>query len=356
MDAEHLKKLALLLRNLSLKNEVRIMEVCGTHTTEFFKTGVRDMLPQNLVLIDGPGCPVCVTPNSYLDTAIEIGRKHGAVIATFGDMVKVPSSYSSLAGEKADGMDVRIVYSPLEALDIAEKNTGREIVFLSVGFETTAPAEAATVLEAKKRNIKNFSILPGNKLTVPAVKALLDSQEVKIDGFIIPGHVSALIGADAWRFIPEQYNKPCVVSGFEAHDLMTGLISLTGLILNGKNELKNEYSRVVKPEGNKNAIDIMLSVFKPETSVWRGLGPIPESGLAVREEYSMFDALKKFPVAPPEPREDPLCRCGELLRGLILPPDCPLFGKKCTPESPVGPCMVSTEGPCSAFFKYRSAP
>ena len=354
MGSDLNKKLAARLRSMRLEREIRIMEVCGTHTTEFFRTGVKDLFPEGLFLIDGPGCPVCVTPNEYLDRAIEIGRCHRPVITTFGDMIKVPSSYTSLSKEKAEGMDIRIVYSPMNALEIAEANPGLEVMFLSVGFETTAPAEAAVVLEAKKRTIKNFSLLAGNKLTPPAVKALLDAQEVRIDGFILPGHVSAIIGTSAWRFIAERYHKPCVVAGFEAPDLMMGMLSLIDLIVTNKNETINQYTRVVREKGNPTALEILNSVFKKADTRWRGIGVIPGSGLEIRDEYADFDAFRKFPVTPPEPKEAKGCRCGELLRGLILPPDCVLWGKACTPEEPIGPCMVSMEGPCAAYYKYWS--
>lgn len=297
---------------------------------------------------------MCVTPNDFLDRAIEIGKRHRPVIATFGDMIKVPSSYSSLAKEKAEGMDVRIVYSPIDALELAAANPGTEVIFLSVGFETTAPAEAATVIQAKNRNITNFSLLAGNKLTPPAVDALLAAQEVKIDGFILPGHVSAVIGVTPWRFIAGRYNKPCVVSGFDAPDLMMGMITLVDLVTSGKNEILNQYTRVVKEEGNVKAVEIMDRVFKRSDAQWRGIGVIPGSGLEVRDEYAEFDAARKFPVTPPPPQEAKGCRCGELLRGLITPTSCPLYGKACTPEEPVGPCMVSLEGPCAAYYRYWS--
>jgi hydrogenase expression/formation protein HypD len=354
MENELNMKLAARLKGLRLDREIRVMEVCGTHTTEFFRTGVKDLFPPGLILIDGPGCPVCVTPNDYLDRAIEIGKKHGTVIATFGDMMKVPSSYSSLAKENADGMDIRVVYSPLNALDMAASNTGKEVMFLSVGFETTAPAEAAAVIEARRRNIKNFSILPGNKLTPPAVRALLAAGEVRIDGFILPGHVSAVIGAGAWRFISADYGMPSVIAGFETPDLMMGMLALSELIRAEKNETVNQYARVVKEGGNRTAIEIMDRVFQKTDSAWRGIGSIPTSGLAVRKEYAEFDSSQRFPVSPPEPREAQGCRCGELLRGLITPPECALYGTACTPQDPVGPCMVSMEGPCAAYFKYWS--
>jgi hydrogenase expression/formation protein HypD len=347
-------RLARRFRSLRLEREIRVMEVCGTHTTEFFRSGVKDIFPEGLALIDGPGCPVCVTPNEYLDRAIEIGKRHGVTIATFGDMMKVPSSYSSLAKETAAGMDIHVVYSPLNALELAESNPDLNVMFLSVGFETTAPTEAAAVIEARRRNVGNFTILPGNKYTPPAVKALLDAGEVKIDGFILPGHVSAIIGAGAWRFVPDTYSKPCVVSGFEPHDLMIGMLTLIDMIGNAKNEVVNQYYRVVKEEGNPRALELMNMVFRSADSRWRGIGVIPGSGMEMREEFADFDAGRKFPVTPPPPKEAKGCRCGELLRGLITPPECGLYARSCTPEDPIGPCMVSMEGPCAAYFKYWS--
>jgi len=352
MKRELIIKLTQLLQKRNIDNEVRIMEVCGTHTAQFFKTGVKDMLPPGLTLIDGPGCPVCVTPNSYLDRGIAIAKDKNAIIATFGDMIKVPSSYSSLAMEKSEGMDVRIIYSPLDAIDIAEKNQDREVLLISVGFETTAPSEALTLLEAEKRGIKNFSLLCGNKLTPPAVDALLNADEVKIDGFIIPGHVSTIIGKSPWNFIAEKYGKPGVISGFETEDLITGVISLLDMIKNQDISIKNGYTSAVRDGGNIRAMEIINSVFDITDSEWRGLGIVPGSGLSIKDKYSSFDAGKKFDVAVPPSKEHPGCRCGDLLRGLILPPECPLFDKGCSPEHAIGPCMVSSEGPCSAYYRY----
>jgi hydrogenase expression/formation protein HypD len=347
-----LKEIAEAFSARALSRDVRIMEVCGTHTTEFFRTGVKDIFPARLSLVDGPGCPVCVTQNGYLDRAIEIGKVHGTMIATFGDMIKVPSSYTSLGREKAEGMRVEVVYSPVDAVEIAAQNPGIQVMFLSVGFETTAPTEAIAVRTARERSIYNFSILCGNKITVPAVKALLDAKEVNIDGFILPGHVSAIIGVNAWRFIAAEYGKPCVVVGFENHDLIRGTQMLLDLIESGRPEVLNEYTRVVRDQGNVKAQEIMHEVFDTVDTEWRGIGTIPGSGLVLKNEFAEFDAQKKFPVTPPPSKEHPGCRCGDLLRGLIIPTDCPLFGKACTPERAVGPCMVSTEGPCSAYYKY----
>lgn len=352
MNRELTKKLADILKKRKLKKPIRIMEICGTHTVQFFKTGVKNIFPEGLELIDGPGCPVCVTENEYLDLAIETAKKYNAIVTTFGDMIKVPSSYSSLAKEKAHGMDVRIVYSPLDALKVSEDNPEREVIFLSVGFETTTPGEAVTILEAKKRNIKNFSVLSGNKLTPPAVRALLDADEVKIDGFIVPGHVSTIIGREPWNFIASDFGRPGVISGFESMDLITGTLSIIDLIEEGKTEVLNGYKNVVRERGNEQALNIMDQVFETADSIWRGLGTIPVSGLIIRDEFADFDTARKLPSEAPPVKEHKGCRCGELLRGLILPTECPLFGKACTPGQAVGPCMVSSEGPCAAYYKY----
>lgn len=352
MNKELVKNLAGLLSSRKLKQEFRIMEVCGTHTAEFFKTGVKDMFPKGLTLVDGPGCPVCVTPNAFLDLAITIARDYNIVIATFGDMIKVPSSYSSLAKEKAEGMDVRVVYSPLDAIKIAEENPSREVIFLSVGFETTAPSEAIAIMEAEKKGIKNFSLLSCNKLTPPAVEALISADEVRIDGFIIPGHVSTIIGRKPWEFIAEKCGKPGVISGFEAYDLITGVISLLDMLEKGEKAVINGYKTAVRENGNEHAKNIIYKVFDVTSSVWRGIGEIPGSGLKIKDEYSQYDAEKKFPATPPPVKEHAGCRCGDLLRGIISPPECPLFDKVCSPENAVGPCMVSSEGPCSAYYKY----
>ncbi|MCU0843345.1 MAG: hydrogenase formation protein HypD [Spirochaetes bacterium] len=352
MKSDRIREMADGLRSLRLERDLRIMEVCGTHTTEFFRSGVRDVFPEGLSLIDGPGCPVCVTPNDYLDRAIEIARVHGVTVATFGDMVKVPSSYSSLAREKSTGMRLEVVYSPLDALEFAAVNQDVQVMFLSVGFETTAPTEAVAVRRARERNILNFSILCGNKLTPPAVKALLDAGETRIDGFILPGHVSAIIGVEPWRFVAESYHKPCVVAGFESYDLITSTINLVRMIGEQRNVVENGYARVVRDGGNPKAREIMYDVFEECEAHWRGIGVIPGSGLALRDGYAGFDAARRFPVDPPAPRQHPGCRCGDLLRGLIIPTGCGLFGTACTPENAVGPCMVSSEGPCSAYYKY----
>jgi hydrogenase expression/formation protein HypD len=356
MEQNLTSKLAAMLRQTRLDREVRIMEICGTHTTEFFRTGVKELFPPGLTLIDGPGCPVCVTTGEYLDRAIQIGREHDAIIATFGDMIKVPSSHSSLAREQAEGMDVQVVYSPAHCLDLARTNPGRPVVFLSVGFETTAPAEAAVVLQARDEGIDNLALLCGNKLTPPAVDALLSAGEAKIDGFIIPGHVSAVIGSDAWNFIAQRHGRPGVVAGFEAADLISGVLILLKLLEQGPLSVKNAYTRAVTSEGNTLARETINRVFDRVDATWRGIGLIPGSGLGLRPRFAAFDAEQRFPVTMPEPREHPGCRCGDLLRGLITPPECPLFDTACRPENAVGPCMVSSEGPCAAYYKYWRRP
>jgi len=353
MKNEDIVKYADKLKSFSLDRDVNIMEVCGTHTMQFFHTGVKDIFPKRLNLIDGPGCPVCVTANDYLDRAIEIMKQKNVIIATFGDMLKVPSSYSSLQKEKAAGRDVEIVYSPLDALKLAEENPSREVVFLSVGFETTIPTEGIAVKNAISRNIKNFSILTGNKLTPPAVKALLGMGEVKIDGFILPGHASIITGVNAWNFIRDKYSIPSVVTGFETKDLIFGTLILLELIKDNKSDILNSYKEVVSDEGNVKAQKIIYELFDIIDENWRGIGVIPESGLVLKDKFSDYDAAKKFPVQTPPVVEPEGCRCGEILRGLITPLNCPLFGNKCTPRNPVGACMVSSEGACAAFFKYK---
>ncbi|HLP59729.1 MAG TPA: hydrogenase formation protein HypD [Candidatus Deferrimicrobium sp.] len=341
------------LKHLVLDEKINIMEVCGTHTVQFFHTGVKDIFPSKLNLVDGPGCPVCVTTNDFLDRAIEIARKYDVIICTFGDMMRVPSSYSSLQKEKADGIDIAIVYSPLDAVEIAKKNPDKEVIFLSVGFETTIPTEAFTVKKAHAENIKNFSLLSCNKLTPPAVAALLESKEVNIDGFILPGHVSTITGVKGWRFMTEKYKKPCVITGFNTRDLVMGTMLLVNLIIKKEPKILNEYKEVVSEEGNIKAQEVMHEIFETADANWRGIGVIPGSGMKLKNAYAAFDAEKKFPVTMPPVIEPKGCRCGEVLRGIISPPECPLFGKKCTPQTPVGACMVSTEGSCAAYYKYR---
>ncbi len=331
---------------------LKIMEVCGTHTVSIARYGLRSLLPERIQLISGPGCPVCVTSNRDLDKAISLARIPGAIIATFGDMVRVPGSESTLALERAKGGDVRVVYSPLDALRIAEENPRREIIFLGVGFETTAPAVAATALEAKKRGLKNYFVFSAHKTVPLALRALLDLGEIQLDGFLLPGHVSAIIGCHPYEFLTEKYGLACVISGFEPLDILQSIYTLVQQLKAGTPRVEIQYRRGVKPEGNQRALEIMSRAFEPVDAEWRGLGWITGTGLAIGPEISDLDALRVFNPDVPPPREERGCRCGEVLRGVIRPPECPSFKKACTPQNPVGPCMVSSEGSCAAAFKY----
>lgn len=336
------------------RREVSVMEICGTHTHSISKYGIREGLPGNIRLVSGPGCPVCVTSAADINRIIDFSRDNrDAIIATFGDMMKVPGSESSLQEEKARGADIRVVYSPLNSLEMAEKNPGRQVVLIAVGFETTAPTVAATVIAAKERGIENLSVLALHKLTPPAMKALLDSGEIKIDGFIAPGHVTAIIGAGAYGFLASDYRSPCVVAGFEPIDALMGIYMLVRQFEEGRCAIEIEYDRVVTWEGNRKAQAVMNEVFETSKSLWRGIGAIPASGLAINEAYASFDAEKRFAIPAGVDAEPKGCRCGEVLKGLITPDECPLFAGACTPEFAIGPCMVSSEGTCAAWYKYR---
>lgn len=341
------------IRELS-RREVSIMEICGTHTHSISKYGIREALPGNIRLISGPGCPVCVTSAADVNRIIDFSRSNrDAIIATFGDMMKVPGSESSLQEEKARGADIRVVYSPLNAVDIARSNPEKEVVLFAVGFETTAPTVAATVLSAKEAGLRNFSALSLHKLTPPAMKALLDGGEIEINGFIAPGHVTAIIGAKAYGFLASDYYSPCVVAGFEPIDALMGIYMLVKQFEENRCAIEIEYDRVVTWEGNTKAQKIISEVFEPADSLWRGIGNIPGSGLAFREEFAGFDAEKRFSMPKGQDAEPKGCKCGSVLKGLITPEECTLFGKACTPEFPIGPCMVSSEGTCAAWYKYR---
>ncbi len=332
------------------------MEVCGTHTVAIFRSGIRQVLPANVELVSGPGCPVCVTCDDYIDKAIAYARRD-FIIATFGDMLKVPGSRSSLAEAQAAGADVRIVYSPLDALQIAEDNPRRSIIFLAVGFETTAPTQAATVLAARARGIKNLFMLSAQKLVPPALRFLLGDATAKVDGFLLPGHVAVVTGADAFNFLATEFNMPCAVGGFATEEILIALTSILEQIDNGRAEVANDYRTVVTAEGNVAAQKILSQVYTVTDAEWRGMGTIPASGLKMRDEFAAFDIEQVEPLPPcplslvPSPLKK-ACRCGEVLRGLVKPIDCPLFGKACQPLHAVGACMVSVEGVCAAWFKY----
>jgi len=334
------------------KKKISLMEVCGTHTVAIFRNGIRKILAPNINLISGPGCPVCVTPISYIDEIIALSKKDNFIITTFGDMMRVPGSTSTLEKEKTDRADVRIVYSTLDALKIAQDNSSKEVVFMGVGFETTSPTIASAVLKAQKEKISNFSVLSVAKIMPPAMKALLEGKEVNIDGFICPGHVSAIIGSQPYNFITAKYKIPCVICGFEPLDILQSIYMLVKQIEDGKAEVEIQYERAVKPEGNKIALDKINEVFKVIDSEWRGIGNIPLSGLEIKDKCGQFNA-RKFEVEIEETKKPKGCRCGEVLRGVITPPECSLFRKVCNPENPQGACMVSTEGTCAAYYKYN---
>ncbi len=331
------------------------MEVCGTHTDTFFKFGLKTLLPESVNLLAGPGCPVCVTEASFIDNAIFLAGLKDVMITTFGDMVKVPGSSSSLYKERAEGRDIRIVYSTLDALKIAENNPSKDIVFLGVGFETTAPTIAMAILEAKKKKMKNFFIYSAHKLIPPALKILLKDPDVCVDGFILPAHVSTIIGADPYDFL-KKLKVPSVIAGFEPLDMLQGIAMLLNQLKSKRPKVEVQYNRVVKKGGNKKAQRVLKKVFRTSDSTWRGIGNIPRSGLRIANEFSSFDAEKHFNIkkttSPSEYEKH--CLCGEILKGKNIPPDCRLFAKVCTPEDPKGPCMVSSEGSCSIHYKYKA--
>jgi hydrogenase expression/formation protein HypD len=332
---------------------ISIMEFCGGHTVAIFRSGIRSVMPENVRMLSGPGCPVCVTSNADLDRAVALAKTPGVVLTTYGDMLKVPGSHESLMQVRAQGYPVEIVYSTLDALKLAEARPDKEIVFFAIGFETTAPAAAAAILQARARGLKNFSICSVMKLTIPGARALLAMGEVRVDGVIGPGHVASIIGSDAWRFLPEEYGIPVAISGFEPVDLLAATDAIMQMHEEKSPALVNTYSRVVKPEGNRKAWGAVEDVFTLVDASWRGFGELPASGLALREEFADFDADRRFNIAVSDSAEHPACRCGEVLRGVLTPPECTVFGKACTPESPLGPCMVSSEGSCAAYYHYQ---
>lgn len=336
------------------KGKMSLMEVCGTHTHSIFRAGIMKLLSDKIEHLSGPGCPVCVTPNKYIDTAIAYSRLPEIIITTFGDMIKVPGSTSSLEKEKARGGKVQIIYSPLESLQIAKNNPEQKVVFLGVGFETTAPLIASTILEANNEKMKNFYVLAGNKLIPPAMLALLENEEINIDGFICPGHVSTIIGEEPYTPIVEKHGIPSVIIGFEPIDLLEGIEMLVRQITEEKKaRVENQYKRVVRRKGNRKALSLMNKVFDVTDSHWRGLDLLPKSGLSIKKTYSEFDAEKQINVQVEKTKTHPKCICGEVLCGIKKPYDCTLFSKICTPENPIGPCMVSSEGTCAAYYKFK---
>jgi hydrogenase expression/formation protein HypD len=338
--------------NATRTGPVKIMEVCGTHTVSIAKNGLRAVLPERVTLLSGPGCPVCVTANHDIDTAVALAQRPDTIVTTFGDMMKVPGSYSSLSREKADGRDVRIVYSPLDALALAQREPDREVVFVAVGFETTAPLIASAILRAQAQGLENFSVFCAHKTVPIALEALINDPDVQIDAFILPGHVSTIIGSEPYKFLAEKYGVPGVITGFEPVDVLQGVYMILKQLEEKRAEIEIAYHRGVMPEGNPTAREMVERVFEPIDADWRGIGVIPGTGLGIREEFSGYDAIRKLPVTLPEPKEIKGCQCGEVLRGITLPFECRLFAKACTPEHPIGPCMVSSEGSCAAYYRY----
>ncbi|MDF5732476.1 MAG: hydrogenase formation protein HypD [Rhizonema sp. PD38] len=352
------EKAQALLREISklcqqLKKPIKIMEVCGGHTHSIFKYGIEEVLPDVIELIHGPGCPVCVMPKGRLDDAIAISQNANVIFATFGDAMRVPGSKASLLQARAKGADIRMVYSPLDSLQIARENPDKEVVFFALGFETTAPSTALTILQADAEKINNFSMFCNHVLVIPALQALLNNPDLQLDGFVGPGHVSMVIGTDPYQFISQQYHKPIVVSGFEPIDIFQSIWMLLQQLVDNRCEVENQYNRLVEKTGNHQAIAAINKVFAiREKFDWRGLGDIPDSGLKIRPEYAQFDAEQKFTVPNLKVADYKACQCGEILKGVLKPWQCKVFGTACTPESPIGSCMVSSEGACAAYYKY----
>ena len=350
-DGDLARKLAEHLHSLA-PGPVTFMEVCGTHTVAIARHGIRQLMPEGIRLTSGPGCPVCVTSTGDIDRFIAATRVPDAIITTFGDLLRVPGSRSTLKQEMAAGADVRVVYSPLDALELAGKNPGRQIVFLGVGFETTAPTIGAAILQAASEKLRNFSVISSHKVMPPALEVLAADPAIRLDGLICPGHVSIIIGAAAYRPLAERYRMPCVITGFEPVDIMQGIIMLVKQRLENRPTVEIAYQRAVTEEGNKKARQVLAEVFTPCPASWRGIGEIAGSGLAIGPAFADFDATKRFQLKIGPVIEPKGCRCGEVLKGIMAPPECKLFGRACSPEHPVGPCMVSSEGACAASFRY----
>lgn len=332
--------------------QATLMEVCGTHTVAIARNGLRTMMPEGIRLASGPGCPVCVTSNKDIDTVIALSRVPGVTIATFGDMTRVPGSTSSLLKEQAQGRSINIVYSPLDALTLAKENPDEQIVFVGVGFETTTPLVAMAIKRAKAMGLKNFSVFVAHKNMPGALETIVADPALKIDALILPGHVSTIIGVKPYEFLAQKYGIPGVITGFEPVDVLQGIAMIMRQLHEGRTEIEIAYSRGVMKEGNPVALAAIEEVFETVDATWRGLGVIPGSGYAIRDEYKEFDAFARFSPEV-EPTQEPKgCRCGDVLRGIMAPNECPLFRKVCTPENPIGPCMVSSEGSCAAYFRY----
>ncbi|MFZ9023889.1 MAG: hydrogenase formation protein HypD [Anaerohalosphaeraceae bacterium] len=334
----------------TIRRPIQVMEVCGTHTVSIFRHGIRTLLPDNLKMLSGPGCPVCVTDQGYIDVVMDLARRDDCMIATYGDMIRVPGKGGSLESLHRD--NIKVVLSTDDGLALAKKHPDKIVVFVAVGFETTTPPSAVAVADAAREGVENFCILSGHKLVVPAMQALLGSKNDKIDAFLCPGHVSVILGSDAYKPVVEQFDRPCVVAGFEGIQILEGLAKICRQIADGKAGIDSVYGAAVTPEGNKVAWKIITDMFEPCDGPWRGLGVIPGATMRLKDEYKQFDALYRFGIEEVPAEEPAGCQCGQVLCGLMDPPQCGLFGKKCTPDSPVGPCMVSTEGACAAWYKY----
>lgn len=334
-----------------------IMEVCGGHTHTIFRYGLNKMLPKEVEFIHGPGCPVCVLPRGRVDDCIALAERDEVIMTTFGDAMRVTGSKKNLLQAKAEGADVRMVYSPLDALNLARVNPDREVVFFGLGFETTMPSTALTILQAQQEGIKNFSIFCNHITIIPTIKAILDSPDLQLDGFLGPGHVSMVIGTKPYSFIAEYYRKPITIAGFEPLDILQSVWMVLKQLAEGRCEVENQYTRIVPPDGNTQALQAIQEVFElREFFEWRGLGSIDHSGVRVREEFSAFDAERKFPLPNLKIADPTSCQCGEVLKGVIKPSQCKVFGTACTPQNPLGALMVSTEGACAAYYNYGWIP
>ncbi len=354
-DPETIEAAAREIRRLAdPSRHYRIMEVCGGHTHAIYRFGLQDLLPENLELIHGPGCPVCVLPMGRIDDGLELARQPGMIFAAFGDMMRVPGTRGTPLEHQARGMDVRIVYSPADALEIARKNPDKHVLFFAIGFETTAPSTALTLKRARAENVPNFSVFCNHVTIIPAIRAILDSPDMRLDAFIGPGHVSTVIGCRPYEWIAENEGKPIAVSGFEPADILQSIVMLLGQLERGESKVENQYRRVVPREGNRAALQVMAEVFELRPYFeWRGLGFISQSALRIRGEYARWDAEKRFDVPGVRVTDPRAAQCGEVLKGVLRPAQCKLFGKECTPEQPVGALMVSAEGSCAAYYNYE---
>ena len=348
-----------LVKRISICGErpIWIMEVCGGHTHTIFRYGINKMLPKEVEFIHGPGCPVCVLPRGRVDDCVALAERNEVIMTTFGDAMRVTGSKKSLLQAKADGADVRMVYSPLDALNLARVNRDKEVVFFGLGFETTMPSTALTILQASQEGIKNFSIFCNHITIIPTIKAILDSPDLHLDGFLGPGHVSMVIGTEPYTFIANHYRKPITIAGFEPLDILQSVWMVLKQLAEGRCEVENQYKRIVSPYGNSQALQAIQEVFElREFFEWRGLGSIDHSGVRVREEFSAFDAEQKFPIPNLKIADPTSCQCGEVLKGVIKPSQCKVFGTACTPQNPLGALMVSTEGACAAYYNYGWIP